>query len=83
MSTLNEFRDGILDEVHFNASMNGTSPREEFLTLYANALADAEELEDFEIKVFGFDDEFDFLPRKFKFLKIIDRYVAATLKFEI
>ena len=48
MATLKEFRDGILDEVHFNASMNGTSPREEFLNLYANALVDAEEFEDFE-----------------------------------
>lgn len=26
---LSEFRAGILDDVHFNASMNGTSPREE------------------------------------------------------
>ena len=43
MATLKEFRDSILDEIHFNASMNGTPPREEFLTLYANALADAEE----------------------------------------
>lgn len=43
-----EFRNGILDEVHFNASINGTSPREEFLALYANALVDAEEFEDFE-----------------------------------
>lgn len=48
MATLNEFRDGILDEVHFNASMNGTSPREEFLALYTDALAEAEEFEDFE-----------------------------------
>ena len=48
MATLKEFRDSILDEIHFNASMNGTPPREEFLTLYANALADAEEFEDFE-----------------------------------
>ena len=47
MATLNEFRNDILDEVHFNASMNGTSPREEFLALYANALTDAEEFEDF------------------------------------
>ena len=45
---LGEFRTGILDDVHFNASMNGTSPQEEFLALYANALADAEEFEDFE-----------------------------------
>lgn len=45
---LTEFRNGILDEVHFNASINGTSPREEFLALYANALVDAEEFEDFE-----------------------------------
>lgn len=45
---LSEFRAGILDDVHFNASMNGTSPREEFLALYAGALVDAEEFEDFE-----------------------------------
>ena len=48
MATLNEFRNTILDEVHFNASMNGTTPREEFLALYANALTEAEEFEDFE-----------------------------------
>lgn len=48
MATLDEFRNGILDEVHLNASINGTSPREEFLALYANALAEAEEFEDFE-----------------------------------
>lgn len=45
---LAEYRTGILDEIHFNASMNGTSPREEFMAMYANALADAEEFEDFE-----------------------------------
>lgn len=45
---LSEFRTGILDDVHFNASMNGTSPREEFLALYAKTLVDAEEFEDFE-----------------------------------
>lgn len=44
---LSEFREGILDDVHFNASLNGTSPREEFLVLYASALVDAEEFEDF------------------------------------
>ena len=48
MAALNEFRNSILDEVHFNATMNGTSPREEFLALYANALTDAEEFDDFE-----------------------------------
>ena len=52
MADLNEFRNTILDEVHFNASMNGTSPREEFLALYANALTDAEEFEDFEQLLF-------------------------------
>ena len=45
---LNEFRASVLDDVHFNASMNGTSPREEFLALYAGTLVDAEEFEDFE-----------------------------------
>lgn len=45
---LSEFRAGILDDVHFNASMNGTSPREEFLAFYAGTLVDAEEFEDFE-----------------------------------
>ena len=48
MATLNEFRNSIMDDVHFNASMNGTSPREEFLALYADALADAEEFDDFQ-----------------------------------
>ena len=48
MATLNEFRNSIMDDVHFNASMNGTSPREEFLVLYADALTDAEEFDDFE-----------------------------------
>lgn len=45
---VNEFRSELLEEVHLNASMNGTSPREEFLALYSSALIDAEELEDFE-----------------------------------
>lgn len=45
---IKDFRNGILDEVHFNASINGTSPREEFFAMYAGALVDAEELEDFE-----------------------------------
>lgn len=45
---LREFRTEILDDVHFNASLNGTSPREEFMALYAEALVEAEELEDFE-----------------------------------
>lgn len=45
---ITEFRNGILDEVHFNASVNGTSPREEFLAMYAEALVEAEEFEDFE-----------------------------------
>ena len=45
---LNEFRSSVLDDVHFNASMNGTSPREEFLALYAGTLVEAEEFEDFE-----------------------------------
>ena len=45
---IREFRNEILDEVHFNASINGTSPREEFLALYSGALVEAEELEDFE-----------------------------------
>ena len=43
---IKEFRNGILDDVHFNASINGTSPREEFLAMYANALVEAEEFED-------------------------------------
>ena len=45
---IKEFRNGILDEVHFNASINGTSPREEFLAMYSSALVEAEEFEDFE-----------------------------------
>lgn len=45
---VNEFRSELLEEVHLNASMNSTSPREEFLALYSSALIDAEELEDFE-----------------------------------
>ncbi len=49
---LSEFRSGILDDVHFNASVNGTSPREEFLALYAETLVEAEEFEDFEQMAF-------------------------------
>lgn len=45
---INEFRTEKLEEIHLNASMNGTTPREEFLALYSSALIDAEELEDFE-----------------------------------
>ena len=45
---LSEFRAGILDDVHFNASVNGTSSREEFLALYASTLVEANEFEDFE-----------------------------------
>lgn len=45
---INEFRSELLEEVHLNASMNGTFPREEFLALYSSALIDAEEFEDFE-----------------------------------
>lgn len=46
--TLSEFRTDLLDEVHYNAVANRTTPREEFLTTYANFLTDAEEFEDFE-----------------------------------
>ena len=45
---VNEFRTEILEEIHLNATMNGTSPREEFLAMYTAALIDAEEFEDFE-----------------------------------
>lgn len=45
---LEDFRNSILDEVHFNSSINGTSPREEFYILYADALVEAEEFEDYE-----------------------------------
>ena len=45
---VNEFRSELLEEIHLNASMNGTSPREEFLALYTAALIDAEEVVDFE-----------------------------------
>ena len=45
---LDKFREEILEEVHVNATMNGTPPREEFFVLYANALVDAEELDDYE-----------------------------------
>lgn len=45
---VNEFRSELLEEIHLNASMNGTSPQEEFLALYTSALIDAEEFEDFE-----------------------------------
>lgn len=48
MMTLNEFRDDILDDIHYNATINGTTPREEFLAMYASSLTDAEEFEDFE-----------------------------------
>lgn len=45
---VNEFRADMLEEVHLNATMNGTTPHEEFLALYVSALTDAEELGDFE-----------------------------------
>lgn len=45
---IKEFRNGILDEIHLNASINGTSPREEFLAMYSGTLVEAEEFEDFE-----------------------------------
>ncbi len=45
---IKEFRDEVIDDIHFNASINGTSPREEFLAMYADVLVDAEEFEDFE-----------------------------------
>ena len=45
---VNEFRTEILEEIHLNTTMNGTSPREEFLAMYTEALIDAEEFEDFE-----------------------------------
>ena len=45
---VNEFRTETLEEIHLNATMNGTSPREEFLAMYTEALIDAEEFEDFE-----------------------------------
>ena len=42
-----EFRNTILEEVHFNSVVNRTSSHEEFLNLFSNALIDAEELNDF------------------------------------
>lgn len=45
---VNEFRTDLLEEVHLNATMNGTTPHEEFLALYVAALTDAEEIGDFE-----------------------------------
>ena len=45
---VNEFRADLLEEVHLNATMNGTTPHEEFLAMYVSALTDAEELGDFE-----------------------------------
>ena len=45
---MNEFRADLLEEVHLNATMNGTTPNEEFLALYVSALTDAEEFGDFE-----------------------------------
>lgn len=47
-----EFRDAMLDEVHLNASVNGTSAREEFLTVCSNMLIDAEEFVDFNFLSF-------------------------------
>lgn len=49
---INEFRSELLEEVHLNASMNGTSPHEEFLALYSSALIDADEFADFEMLAF-------------------------------
>lgn len=49
---VNEFRSELLEEVHLNASMNGTSPHEEFLALYSSALIDADEFADFEMLAF-------------------------------
>lgn len=48
MDSLSEFRNSVLEDVHINADLNRTAPREEFLSIYANALTDAEEFEDFE-----------------------------------
>lgn len=45
---VNEFRADLLEEVHLSATMNGTTPHEEFLAMYVTALVDAEELGDFE-----------------------------------
>ena len=44
---VNEFRSSLLDEVHLNASLNGTSPHEEFLERYSSMLIEAEEIADF------------------------------------
>lgn len=49
---VNEFRSELLEEVHLNASMNGTSPHEEFLALYSSTLIDADEFADFEMLAF-------------------------------
>ena len=43
---LTEFRTEIIDDVHYNATMNRTSPGEEFFVLYTEKLVEAEELED-------------------------------------
>lgn len=45
---LESFRQSILQEVHVNASQNGTFPRDEFLALYTEELIEAEEFVDFE-----------------------------------
>lgn len=45
---LESFRQSILQEVHVNASQNGTFPRDEFLALYTEELVEAEEFVDFE-----------------------------------
>lgn len=45
---LNEFRSELLDNIHFEASINGTSPREEFFISCADDLVEAEEFEDYE-----------------------------------
>lgn len=46
--TLDEFRNDFLNEIHFNATENKTTPRDEFLAMYATLLSDAEEFNDFE-----------------------------------
>jgi len=45
---LNEFRTQILDDMHYEASSNRTSPQEEFCAFFARELINADEFEDFE-----------------------------------
>ena len=45
---LSQYRTSLMDDIHLIASMNGTTPKEEFVAYYAKELVEAEEFEEFE-----------------------------------